>query len=77
MRPSQSWRSLADMTEARLRSVRQAALDLGVSRRTVLRRIADGELAATKVGDGRTSSYVISEDEIARALAAAAARAAS
>lgn len=52
-------------------SVMQAARLLGLSRRAVLHRIAAGSLAAQKVGDGRTSSYVIALAEVERAKTAA------
>lgn len=54
-----------------LRSVQQVAEELGISARAVLHRIAAGTLAAEKVGAGRTSSYVIHADELARVKASA------
>ncbi len=51
---------------SQLRTVAQAAEDLSLTRRAVLHRIQAGTLHATKIGDGRTSAYVITEDEIAR-----------
>lgn len=50
-------------------NVRTAAAELGLSPRAVLHRIQTGTLTATKVGDGRTSSYVIDRAEIERVLA--------
>lgn len=55
-----------------LGAVAQAAEDLCLSRRAVLHRIQTGTRAATKVGEGRTSSYVITVEEIERAKAEAA-----
>jgi len=50
-----------------LLTVRQAAHALGLSPRSVLHRITTGTLAAaTKIGDGRTSAYVIAASEIER-----------
>lgn len=51
-------------------NVRDAAAELGISPRAVLHRITRGELRATKVGDGRTSAYIIERAEIERAKAA-------
>ena len=42
-----------------------AAVRLGLSHSTVLRRIRSGQIAATKTGEG-TAGYVIAEDELAR-----------
>ena len=52
-----------------LLTVRQAAHALGLSPRSVLHRITTGTLAATKIGDGRTSAYIIERAEIERACA--------
>ena len=57
------------MTEQELRSVKQVSEALGLSVRTVLRRIANGEIAATKVGGGRTNAFIISAAEVERLLA--------
>ena len=54
-------------------NVRDAAAELGISPRAVLHRITRGELRATKVGDGRTSAYIIERAEIDRVKAEAAA----
>ena len=54
-------------------NVRDAAAELGISPRAVLHRITRGELRATKVGDGRTSAYIIERAEIERVKAEAAA----
>ena len=59
-----------------LRSVRQAAAELHISPRAVLHRIAAGSLAAVKVGEGRTSAYAITAEEIERVKDAASAPAA-
>ena len=53
-------------------NVRDAAAELGISPRAVLHRITRGELRATKVGDGRTSAYIIERAEIERVKASAA-----
>lgn len=50
-------------------SVVQAAEMLQISPRAVQHRIKAGKLAATKLGDGATSAYVIERSEIERALA--------
>lgn len=52
-----------------LMNVTQAAARLHISPRAVLHRIAKGHIAAQKIGDGRTSAYVIAEDEIQRVKA--------
>lgn len=52
-----------------LLSVAQAAEELGVPIRTLQYRITTGKVAATKVGDGRTSSYVLTRAEVDRLLA--------
>lgn len=49
-----------------LMNVAQAAEALGLSRRTILRRIEAGDIAATKLGDGETSAYVIDRTEVER-----------
>ena len=51
-------------------NVRDAAAELGISPRAVLHRITRGELRAVKVGDGRTSAYIIERAEIERVKAA-------
>lgn len=50
----------------KLLSVRQVAEILHLSRRAVQHRIQSGQIAALKVGEGRTSSYVITSDEVER-----------
>lgn len=52
-----------------LMSVAQVAERLHISHRAVLHRIAKGHIAAQKIGGGRTSAYVIAEDEIQRVKA--------
>lgn len=47
----------------------QAAEELKITRRAVIHRIKAGTLAATKVGDGLTNSYVITRAEVERAKA--------
>ena len=49
-----------------LATVAQVASELDMSVRSVLRRIAKGDIMATKIGDGRTSAYVIEQAEFAR-----------
>ena len=56
-----------------LRSVKQAAEALHITPRAVLHRIAVGTLVAQKIGDGRTSAYVIDSAEIDRVKAEASA----
>jgi excisionase family DNA binding protein len=56
---------------AELLSVAQVAQLLQIAHRTVLHRIALGQIAATKVGDGKTSAYVIQRSEVERVQAAA------
>lgn len=50
-----------------LLSVTQAAAELNMAPRTLHHQIATGKVHATKVGDGRTSAYVITRAEIERA----------
>jgi len=49
-----------------LLSVAQVAEVLGKAPRTVLYRIALGQIAATKLGTGKTSAYVITRAELDR-----------
>lgn len=56
-----------------LLSVTQVAEELGKPPRTVHHMIATGRLTATKIGDGRTSAYVITRAEVERVKAEAAA----
>ena len=51
---------------SKLRTVAQAAEDLSLTRRAVIHRIKAGSIAATKIGEGRTSAYVITAEEIER-----------
>lgn len=55
--------------EPDLFSVTQAAKELGYAPRTLHHHIATGKVAATKVGDGRTSAYVITRAEVERVKA--------
>lgn len=66
-----SWRNFAAMptTDTELLNVQQAAERLTLSPRAVLHRITTGRIQATKVGSGRTSSYVITAAEVARVKA--------
>lgn len=52
-----------------LLSVTQAAKELSLAPRTLHHQIATGKVAATKVGDGRTSAYVITRAEVERVKA--------
>ena len=47
-------------------TVTQAARVLSLSPRAVLHRITSGKIAASKMGEGRTSAYVIAASEIER-----------
>lgn len=51
-------------------SVVQAADELGIPPRTLHHRISTGKVIATKVGEGRTSAYVITRAEVDRLLQA-------
>jgi len=55
-----------------LLSVTQAAEVLSLSPRAVLHRITTGTIQAAKVGSKKTSSYVITAEEVARVRAEAA-----
>jgi excisionase family DNA binding protein len=50
-------------------TVAQAADELNLSVRAVQHRIRNGSIEATKLGDGRTSAYVITRAEINRVKA--------
>ena len=54
-------------------TVAQAAAELHITRRAVIHRIHAGTLAATKIGEGQTSAYLIARAEIERAKAEVAA----
>lgn len=60
-----------------LLSVNQAAAELGMRPRTLHQWITAGKVAATKLGDGRTSAYVITRAEVDTLKAEAAAKTAS
>lgn len=49
-----------------LLSTKQVAAELSITERAVRHRIVAGTLAAEKVGDGLTSSYVIARTEVER-----------
>ena len=49
-----------------LNTVVQVAEELGLSPRAVLHRITRGTIAATKIGNGQTSAYVIRDAELRR-----------
>ena len=50
-------------------SVNQAAEALGVSRRSVLRWVAEGTIAATRLGTGQTGAWMITQTEVDRVKA--------
>ncbi len=52
-------------------TVTQAARVLSLSPRAVLHRITSGKIAASKLGEGRTSAYVIAAAEVERVKSAA------
>ena len=54
-------------TPADYLTVTQTARELNLHRRAVIHRIAPGTLAAAKVGDARTSAYIIERAEVERA----------
>lgn len=54
-------------------TVAQTAAELHITRRAVIHRIHAGTLAATKIGEGRTSAYLIARSEVERAKTEAAA----
>lgn len=56
-----------------LYSVAQAARELHLSVRAVQHRISKGQIKAEKIGEGRTSAYVITRAEIERVKAQVAA----
>lgn len=59
------------MSTNNLLTVQQVARELNISVRAVQHRITVGSLAAEKLGEGRTSAYVVTRDEVDRAKAAA------
>lgn len=50
-------------------SVNQAAEALGVSRRSVLRWVAEGTITATRLGTGETGAWMITQTEVDRVKA--------
>lgn len=52
-------------------NVVQAAKLLGLTPRAVLHRITSGKIEASKLGEGRTSAYVIAAAEVERVKSAA------
>ena len=52
-------------------TVAQAAKALHLSPRAILHRISAGKITASKLGEGRTSAYVIPVSEIERVKSAA------
>ena len=50
-------------------TVGEVAVRLNLSHRAVLHRIAKGQIAATKIGKGQTSAYVIAPAEVERVAA--------
>lgn len=57
------------MTNAELLTVVQVARELNLTRRAIQHRIKVGTLKATQYGEGRTSQYLITRDEVDRAKA--------
>lgn len=49
-------------------TVKQASTLLSLSERAIQHRILKGLLQATKIGEGRTSAYLIPQEEIDRVL---------
>lgn len=49
--------------------VTEAARELQIDRRTLIRWIAAGDVKAEKVGSGRTNAYAITRDELDRVKA--------
>lgn len=47
-------------------TVAVAAEEWGIDRRTALRWIAAGEVAAEKIADGKTNAYVLTREEVER-----------
>lgn len=54
------------MTTDDLLTVAQAAAELNLSVRALQHRIKNGTIAARKLGDGKTSAYVIARTEVDR-----------
>ena len=50
-------------------TVAVAAEEWGVDRRTALRWIASGKVAAEKIADGKTNAYVLTRTEVERVKA--------
>lgn len=65
------------MTQSEYLPVSEVASQLNLSIRAVQHRIKVGTLAATKLGSGRTSAYMVERAEVERAKADAQTSAAS
>lgn len=53
-------------TAPQIVTVAVAAEEWGIDRRTALRWIAAGEVAAEKIADGKTNAYVLTREEVER-----------
>ena len=53
-------------TAPQIVTVAVAAEEWGIDRRTALRWIAAGEVAAEKIADGKTNAYVLTRTEVER-----------
>lgn len=60
-------------TPSQIVTVAVAAEEWHVDRRTAIRWIASGKVAAEKIGEGRTSAYVLTRAEVDRVKAEVAA----
>lgn len=56
-------------TPSQIVTVAVAAEEWHVDRRTALRWIASGKVAAEKIGEGQTSAYVLTREEVDRVKA--------
>ena len=55
-----------EQTAPQIVTVAVAAEEWGVDRRTALRWIAAGKVAAEKIADGKTNAYVLTREEVER-----------
>ena len=53
-------------TTPQIVTVAVAAEEWGIDRRTALRWIAAGKVAAEKIADGKTNAYVLTREEVER-----------
>lgn len=56
-------------TPSQIVTVAVAAEEWHVDRRTAIRWIASGKVAAEKIGEGQTSAYVLTREEVDRVKA--------